>query len=639
MKQTIKKVVATVLVMVIALVNVNYENVYASSRKATNNATEKKQQTLNREDVPYIMDYKDAVKNGHVSREKSRESGLDDIVFQNSDGSYTMYVYDQNVKYIDENGETKDIDTGIEKISDKTKKQGYTYTNGQNSVNVDFPDKIEDGISVGDDKMEIKMYPIDNIGGIITVEDNTAVYEGAYGEGTKLVYTPLLSGVKEEIILESYNGKEKYTFIYEIGDGYITTLDDDCLYVYSKDDECIGLIEPIYMWDAENKWNTDSEMFYYRNEDGTWTVEVIPDVEFLTDTNTVYPVTIDPTYIYKVNVSTNSSGIQDITLNSTSTSAGKSGSLFVGNRSNTENGISRALMKIPSVTSSVCSSIEVQRARVTLRDIMCESDSMTILCCQFEGSSTWSESTVNTKAFYGSKEKFDDLVGEEYDSQIVSYSQGVNKSHTYSFDITAAVKEWINYSDKRGQGLVFKAKNESTIQNKTFASYQRANYQPTFTMTYVDNEAAFTWIYLKYSIENVVSSGAYNPNCAGFVLGKKFVVNSGTEGFSPSFSTIGHFAYSFKSYVDNYVYGKKIVSIYTSGDWREIALESNQYLIAARIGTSNNYHFMVQIDDGRWAEKYSSAAAEIPIYKNPDDDSAWGAAYTSTTAYLVVEVE
>lgn len=627
----IRRTVAMFISILLVLVNFGVENglVYASDKRVVAEESENSAEgnkKLAKSEVPSVIEYEKAIKNKHVKRAKDKEKGLDEIVFINEDGSCTMYIYEQNVKFVDKNGEIKDIDLGIEKISNDKKRKGYSYTNGQNEVNIDFPDKIKDGVVVGEETKEIKMYPVDNTQGDLTIEENKAIYINAYGEGTKLVYTPTLSGVKEEIILDYYNNKEAYTFIYDIGDGYITTLDDECLYIYSKNDEYMGLIEPIYMLDAKGKYNTDSQMNYYKNSDGTWTVEVIPDEEFLLDEDTEYPVIIDPTY--NVNISTNSTGIQDVTINSTSTSAGKSGSLFVGNRSNTENGISRVLMKIPSVTSNVCSSIEVQSATVTLRDVMCESTAMTIECRQFTGSSAWTEDNVSWTNYGGSS------YGELYSSKTISYANGLNMGHTYNFDVTVAVKEWINSSVKRSQGLVFKATYENVVQNKTFASYQRGSYQPTFTMTYVENKAAFNWEkdlrFLKGREEHYQTP----PNCAGYALGIAEWIDALTENFEPNFNSIGNFAYSFKSYVDSYVADRKIVYIY-SGDYRKIRLSYNQYLIAARI-SAGDFHFMVQTDDGKWTQKAGNEAAEQPTYYNPKTEK-WNSKYTSDTIYMIVE--
>ena len=146
----IKRIVTIVIALSLIMVNLNLGKsyIYANDLQVTDDLDSKTQkEELNIEEVPCIMDYETAIKNKHVKREKERENGLNEVVFQNQDGSYTLYVYEQNVKFIDDNGNIKDIDIGIETIENAEKK-GYTYTNGANDVNVDFPDLIKDDMMV-----------------------------------------------------------------------------------------------------------------------------------------------------------------------------------------------------------------------------------------------------------------------------------------------------------------------------------------------------------------------------------------------------------------------------------------------------------------------------------------------------------
>jgi len=61
----------------------------------------------------------------------------------------------------------------------------------------------------------VEMKPV--ITGVLTlrdtsVADNKVTYNKVFGNGTSLVYTPTLSGVKEDIILQSYTGKSSFSF-------------------------------------------------------------------------------------------------------------------------------------------------------------------------------------------------------------------------------------------------------------------------------------------------------------------------------------------------------------------------------------------------------------------------------------------
>ena len=81
--------------------------------------------------------------------------------------------------------------------------------------------------------------------------------------------------------------------------------------------------------------------------------------------------------------------------------------------------------------------------------------------------------------------------GPELDNQVISYSNGVNLNpkHRYTFNITAAVQGWINGTYSKVKGLIFKTSNAvetaTTYEQRQFASYNRTNYRPTFTMSYV----------------------------------------------------------------------------------------------------------------------------------------------------------
>jgi hypothetical protein len=80
----------------------------------------------------------------------------------------------------------------------------------------------------------------------------------------------------------------------------------------------------------------------------------------------------------------------------------------------------------------------------------------------------------------------------------------LNKSpdHTYSFNITGAVKEWKagNTSASKDKGVVFKASNaveaDTSVDNyKTFGSYNRASNQPSLTVEYYGVAADLLGVY------------------------------------------------------------------------------------------------------------------------------------------------
>ena len=59
--------------------------------------------------LPAIVSEKEAQENGYVARDKDSEENLYTFVFRNADGTGTMRLYSHPVKYIDSDGETRDI--------------------------------------------------------------------------------------------------------------------------------------------------------------------------------------------------------------------------------------------------------------------------------------------------------------------------------------------------------------------------------------------------------------------------------------------------------------------------------------------------------------------------------------------------
>lgn len=59
-------------------------------------------------DRPEAIEKGLVVENGHVARLYKKESDLRTVIFANKDGTETAYIFDEPVKYIDENGKIVD---------------------------------------------------------------------------------------------------------------------------------------------------------------------------------------------------------------------------------------------------------------------------------------------------------------------------------------------------------------------------------------------------------------------------------------------------------------------------------------------------------------------------------------------------
>ena len=80
-------------------------------------------------------------------------AGLNTIVIDNGDGTHTMTLYDYPVKYINEQGEVRDISLEIAQATDGS------FKTKANDIRTVFPKVISDGITLSGKGVSIKLTP------------------------------------------------------------------------------------------------------------------------------------------------------------------------------------------------------------------------------------------------------------------------------------------------------------------------------------------------------------------------------------------------------------------------------------------------------------------------------------------------
>lgn len=493
------------------------------------------------------------------------------------------------------------------------------------------------------------------------------VYDEVFGENTSLVYKPLLDGIKEEIVLDEYTGQTEYKFRIKL-DGYkIVTLDDNCLYLENIDNgEVEGIIDSVYMIDANGVTDFNNYYTYKRVKKDEYEITAHVNKEFLEAETTEYPVIIDPTVT--IQKSNSSVGIYDATLNSTSTTEGGSGSLFVGNRSNTENGLSRVAMRFPGLNFDANKVSVVKSASISIRDLYCESTPMRINCYSINnGYPWWTESNV----CWGMLNMDNNPYTELLDSKLVSYSEGLKQgtAHTYEFDITDAVFKWrAGNTTSEGRGIVFvSAVENSSVIHKTFGSYNRASYNPVFKMSYVPYGGGYALTdFLGQYKDYYGNSLVWAPNCIGFALRSSEWINFNTLGITSSVDKLNPIkvAKEIVNYATTVRFNNIVKAEYLKcglDDSTLFDLNEYQYLIGVRVGVGNNkaydLHAVAQMKNGQWVNKHGlKNNYELLGYINPDDNEAicWksveykdtdssndeqGYWYYSQTAYIKITID
>ncbi len=301
-------------------------------------------------DGTFIRDYVDNEtldEAGHVAR-INEEEALNTYVFLNRDGTKSVYYMDDNVRYVDENGKKVEKDLTIIR-----KNKGYTLK--ANDVKLWFPDVLSDGISVKYDEYHLTLYPqgVADTEEAVIDEYERITYPGVFGENTVLAYTPTLSGLKEDIILSEYTGQLSYDFL--IHTHGMRILEQDGKYIVKKpgngNKETFEL-GAVQIYDSAGNFCVGEMKITEQNNGGKYILTLIAPEEFLTDPDTVYPVTIDPSITVSDNV-TYANAIEDSVLYSGTPNSNYGGFTYltVGYGDSTY-GVGRAIFRLPGLYNS-----------------------------------------------------------------------------------------------------------------------------------------------------------------------------------------------------------------------------------------------------------------------------------------------
>lgn len=456
-------------------------------------------------ELPDVIDKREADEKGYIGRVREEEKNLNTFVFENSDGTKTIRVFDYPVKYEDKDGRIKDITNYIRKAEEGT------FETKDNSIRTKFPKYFNEGITLNTEKVNIELIPkgMDGLAKyastsipVQAIDNKTVSY--CYGENTTLEYGLTYTGFKEDIVVSRYTGQTEYDFILNTNGLYLEKKDGS-YYLVDANKEVQATIGDIIIFTADEANNTMGYMTSQTLKEGKeYLLTIHIDAEYLRDEKTVYPIRIDPTI--EINYEKNGAGaIQDVTICSSKTQNGSSGSLYIGKRS--DYGICRVLMKFPTLSlASISDASNITNATVEIRDLMCETTAATIQCYAFNGNA-WEESTAT----------WSNTSPNSYTAQLssnsISYANGKKQTtaHRYRFDITTVVKGWKTGTYTQSKGIMFKAdsniENGSTYNYKTFASYNRASYKPSLSISYNSFSDAISLATNVVSSVNITAAG------------------------------------------------------------------------------------------------------------------------------------
>lgn len=473
----------------------------------------------------------------HVARLTEQED-LDTYVFLNADGSQTVYYMDENVKFLDGNGVVREKDI---KLTAST--SGYSTT--RNNVGLNLPTNLAQGITLSYNGYDVNLIP-ENILSATTVrqQNGKVAYLNCYGKGTGLIYTPTLSGMKEDILLSSYTGVNSFSFLLNT-DGLNMYQNEQGRWYLAQSANATTKMEmaDIVAYDANTRHSLGSISVTTITAGQQYRLTVTIDEAFLTAETTAYPVLIDPS----ITVSDNTHGsdsIEDATVYSTASTlnTGTWTTTYAGYYDATH-GVGRTVVRLKSLLSDSAyqsvSATQIQSAIYYLKEST-NTAPVQVNLFPLNDDATWTETSVT----WNDVESFDGVLQD-------SHEMGYN--NTYGFNITNLVKAWKNGSYSNGQCGFMVALHAELEAEKGFYSseYSTTTRRPYVVVTYSEadefvtiNENAtktlsktgisgtITWKSDNTSIARVSSSGVVT----GVHAGKAYITASVGGVVKKSFS-------------------------------------------------------------------------------------------------------
>ena len=434
-----------------------------------NKSNKKDQQEFEEDDVIFKHLDKENFKNGkHISRLENEEK-LNTYVFKNEDGSKTVYYMYENVKYKDKDGKIKDKDISLVK-----KNKGYGIV--QNEVDLFLPENPSDGVTVNYSGYDVTIIPQGGNGKVKAKQcDDAIIYDEYFGKNASLKYTPLLSGVKEDIILKSYVENATYDFMVETNGLYIYNDDIGYYLADETNTEIVYYLGDVEVYDAIGKPELGEMKVMVLEEGQRYKLTLSVSDAFLSDPETVYPVTIDPT----ITVSDNTTGADSIIdapifEGKQNTNYAKYKYNSVGTTSEAY-GVGRTVVKLPGLTNSneykTINAEQITSVKFYVRDSS-GTGKQTINLYPLTNT-TWTETTVKWSN-----------VGSHIIT--VNYAATLSSGKVTGFDITGLVKEWKNETYSADAGFILI--NSTETKNKSFCSseFGTTSDRPYVEMTYTE---------------------------------------------------------------------------------------------------------------------------------------------------------
>lgn len=414
------------------------------------------------------VDHTEFEKGNHIARLPNEET-FSSYVFLNEDGSKTAYWIDAPVKFRDADGIIQEKDLSL-------KRSPEGYVTSKNDVQLTLPTNPVDGIRLAYSDTMVSLVPQGgSSNSTVELTDNSVTYVNYFGNGMSLRYTPTPSGVKEDVLLDAYYGINSFTFMLHTGG--LNVYQSNGSYYVAVSQMSTERIElgDVVSYDAKAKFSMGTMTSETITAGQLYRITITVDEGFLTDSNTTYPVTVDPT----LTVSYGNNGdnyIVDAPIfeGYPSRNYGE----FQYNRvgyvdASYQSG--RTAVKLPQLISNgtylELNASEITNVKFYVKEAT-GSSGVSVSLYSLTENSTWTESNITWNNVGGR-------------ANTATATGTLTDSAWTAFDITSLVRQWKVGTYNAGCGFILIGAKEDSVDKAFCASeHTTTSYRPYVVMTY-----------------------------------------------------------------------------------------------------------------------------------------------------------
>ncbi len=316
-------------------------------------------------------------------------------------------------------------------------------------------------------------------------------------------YVSQNTGVKENIILNSYNGKSVYEYTLDT-DGLSPKISiDGKVYLFDEHYNAIFVMDKAYAVDSANNYCHDISYSLEQNENGTYTLTMTVDETYLA--NAVYPVTIDPEVTDSQMLTSNAFGATTYYSDGTTVT---SGNTFRAGNNGAANSITH--MEFTDITPFVFINPEnINSAEMFIfSDSSVENKDFVVRAHNF--SDGWNKTASNWEDAYSACTSYStNLVVPTEESSSIVY-----------LNITTLFKDWLTVQTK------YYKRNDLYAMNDGFFITSNSTYNDFYTSSYsnVNNRPK---IYVHYTEDYSLEEGYYHIKAGYYGGNALYLTDSG----------------------------------------------------------------------------------------------------------------